>query len=590
MASPQDDYLIRPDPLDPRLTEHVKGIDQTGAAIETSVTVERALTIFLNSQEIVTAMTINDHPEYLALGYLLNQNMLKPDDVVTGVDYDEELSVVVVRTKRKTNYEKKLKKKVQTSGCAQGTAFGDLMEALENVTLPDAKLRTSWLYTLPTRSTPRRRSISKPAPSTAACWRSRTGRWSIWKTSAAIMPSTRSPAGCSNTASARADKIFYTTGRLTSEMVIKTVRMGIPILISRSGFTAWGVELARKANLTLIGRARGKRFIALAGEDRIVFDQDLAYVEEESAKHRRKAAMHDEYFSHAPRSEHPVPRRLVNTGRPSAAMTRNLGLVLAGGLARRMGGGDKARIRDRQRNYSRTRARRASRHNAASIIINANGDAARFADARLPVVADSVPDFAGPLAGILAGLDWAAAHTPGYRMACERAGRLSVPAEGFGQPPARCAHRIERCARLRPIGRMAPSGRWPMAGDATRGFTPRARRRRHAQDRAVDRAAWRRDRRLAGNADRSVFQRQYAGGRGAGRSASRRNIRTRDGRYSRCAVGSQGNAARRLASKLSIASRYSSVTSISSMPRTRRSLRNGLMSKRCVPRSGAISD
>jgi FdhD protein len=90
------------------------------------------------------------------------------------------------------------------------------------------------------------------------------------------------------------DKIFYTTGRLTSEMVIKTVRMGIPILISRSGFTAWGVELARKAKLTLIGRARGKRFVALAGAQRIVFDQDLAQVEEESAKHRRKAAVHDD--------------------------------------------------------------------------------------------------------------------------------------------------------------------------------------------------------------------------------------------------------------------------------------------------------
>jgi len=148
MASPEDDYLIRPDPHDPRLTERVKGIDQTGTAIETSVTVERALTIFLNSQEIVTAMTIGDHPEYLALGYLLNQHMLKASDVVTGVDYDEELSIVVVRTKRKTNYEQKLKKKVQTSGCAQGTVFGDLMEALESVTLPAAELRTSWLYTL----------------------------------------------------------------------------------------------------------------------------------------------------------------------------------------------------------------------------------------------------------------------------------------------------------------------------------------------------------------------------------------------------------------------------------------------------------
>src|SRR5437763_9904723 len=90
------------------------------------------------------------------------------------------------------------------------------------------------------------------------------------------------------------DKIFYATRRLTSEMIIKTVRMGIPILVSRSGFTAWGVELAGKANLTLIGRARGKRFVALSGEHRIVFDQDLAYVEEESAKQRRKAAVHEE--------------------------------------------------------------------------------------------------------------------------------------------------------------------------------------------------------------------------------------------------------------------------------------------------------
>src|ERR1051325_7283754 len=114
MSKLKDSYLIRPDPADPRLTERVTGIDQTGQRLDTAVVVERALTIFLNSQEIVTAMTINDFPEYLALGYLLNQHMLLPDDVVTGVDYDEDLSVVVVRTKRKTNYEKKLKKKVQT--------------------------------------------------------------------------------------------------------------------------------------------------------------------------------------------------------------------------------------------------------------------------------------------------------------------------------------------------------------------------------------------------------------------------------------------------------------------------------------------
>src|SRR5256884_4727218 len=148
MTKPSDDYLVRPDPADPRLTERVRGVDESGARVETSVTVERALTIFLNAQEIVTAMTINDYPEYLALGYLLNQHMLLADDIVTGVDYDEEVAVVVVRTRRKTNYEKKLKKKVQTSGCAQGTVFGDLMEALENVKLPAAELRRSWLYPL----------------------------------------------------------------------------------------------------------------------------------------------------------------------------------------------------------------------------------------------------------------------------------------------------------------------------------------------------------------------------------------------------------------------------------------------------------
>jgi FdhD protein len=294
MSKSGDNYVIRPNPLDPRLTERVAGVDQTGVRIETSVTVERALTIFLNSQEIVTAMTINDYPEYLAIGYLLNQHMLLPDDVVTGVDYDEELSVVVVRTKRKTNYEKKLKKKVQTSGCAQGTVFGDLMEALENVTLPKAELRTSWLYTLTQKinTTP---SLYLEAGAIHGCVLARRDEPIVYMEDVGRHNAVDKIAGWMFREKVSAtDKIFYTTGRLTSEMVIKTVRMGIPILISRSGFTAWGVELARKANLTLIGRARGKRFVALAGEDRIIFDQDLAYVEEESAKHRRKAAVHDD--------------------------------------------------------------------------------------------------------------------------------------------------------------------------------------------------------------------------------------------------------------------------------------------------------
>jgi FdhD protein len=294
MSEPADEFLIRPDPLDPRLTERVTGVDQTGRAIETRVTVERALTIFLNSQEIVTAMTINDYPEFLALGYLLNQHMLLPDDVVTGIDYDEELAVVVVRTRRKTNYEKKLKRKVQTSGCAQGTVFGDLMEALENVTLPQSVLRTSWLYALTHKinTTP---SLYLEAGAIHGCVLAQEDRPLVYMEDVGRHNAVDKIAGWMFRHRIGAhDKIFYTTGRLTSEMVIKTVRMGIPILASRSGFTAWGVELARKADLTLIGRARGKRFVALAGDHRIVFDQDLDSVEEESARHRRKAAVHDD--------------------------------------------------------------------------------------------------------------------------------------------------------------------------------------------------------------------------------------------------------------------------------------------------------
>ncbi|MEL6678307.1 MAG: formate dehydrogenase accessory sulfurtransferase FdhD, partial [Pseudomonadota bacterium] len=139
---------LLPDPHDPRLTRGVEGVDQTGATQSVKVVEERPLTLYLNGQEIVTAMTIGDFPEYLAVGYLLNQGMLLADDVITGVEYDDDLEVVVVRTERQTNYEEKLKKKTRTSGCAVGTVFGDMMQGLGEVNLPDAPLHTSWLYAL----------------------------------------------------------------------------------------------------------------------------------------------------------------------------------------------------------------------------------------------------------------------------------------------------------------------------------------------------------------------------------------------------------------------------------------------------------
>jgi FdhD protein len=285
--------LIVPHPADPRLTERVTGTDQTGAETEINVPVERPLTLYLNAQEIVTMMTIGDYPEYLALGYLLNQNMLKYSDEVTEVDYDDDLQVVVVRTEHHTNFEEKLKKRTQTSGCAQGTAFGDLLEAVENAALPKAELRTSWLYEM-THTINTMPSLYLEAGAIHGCVLCRQGTPVCYTEDVGRHNAVDKIAGWMYRHNVDpADKILYTTGRLTSEMVIKTVRMGIPILVSRSGFTAWGVELARQVGLTLVGRARGKRFVALSGQDRITYDQNLEFVAEEAVRSKRKGG-HDD--------------------------------------------------------------------------------------------------------------------------------------------------------------------------------------------------------------------------------------------------------------------------------------------------------
>ena len=285
------EFAVRPRPDDPRLYETVSGLDHEGKRVETAVVQERPLTLFLNAREIVTMMTIGDHPDLLAVGYLLNQNMLTADDAITAIEYEEDIQTVVVRTKRQTDFEDKLKKKVQTSGCAQGTIFGDLMEAFDTVKLSgSATLRTSWLYAL-TRKINTEPSLYLKAGAIHGCVLCAEDRPLVYMEDVGRHNAVDKIAGYMllNKVSPD-DKIFYTTGRLTSEMVIKTVKMGIPILVSRSGFTAWGVDLARKAGLTLIGRARGKRFVALAGEQRLVFDADLRHVDEEDRKYRRKGA------------------------------------------------------------------------------------------------------------------------------------------------------------------------------------------------------------------------------------------------------------------------------------------------------------
>ncbi|MFT6557115.1 formate dehydrogenase accessory sulfurtransferase FdhD [Sneathiella sp.] len=285
-------FELTPDPKNPALSETISGLDHLGNPIQIPVVVEKPLTLFLNKQEIVTMMTIGDYPEYLALGYLLNQNMLLADDEVTGVDYDDDLGVVIVRTVRQTDFEEKLKKKTQTSGCAQGTAFGDLMEKFDEISLsPDATLKTSWLYKL-SKKINLQPSLYLETGAIHGCvlccgetpliYMEDVGRHNAIDKIAGYMWKHKISAP---------DKIFYTTGRLTSEMVIKTVQMQIPILISRSGFTAWGVNLARQANLTLIGRAKGKRFTCLSAPERLQYDENPDLIPDEEKKHKRKSSV-----------------------------------------------------------------------------------------------------------------------------------------------------------------------------------------------------------------------------------------------------------------------------------------------------------
>ena len=286
----KSDYLIAPSPDDARLTRPVKGTDQNGQPVDLDVVEERPLTIFLNSQEIVTAMTIGDYPQYLALGFLRNQGMLQPEDTITGIDYDDELEVVVVRTDNTTSYEDKLARKTRTSGCAVGTVFGDTMEGLSQVTLPDTPLRTSDLYALSAKinRTPSLYLQAGAIHGTVLCQGNRplvymedVGRHNAVDKIAGWMLSEGVSAE---------DKMLYTTGRLTSEMVIKTALMGIPALASRSGFTAWGVEIAQQVGLTLIGRLKGQRFVCLSGEHRLIRDADPSKIADEPRRAGRKGA------------------------------------------------------------------------------------------------------------------------------------------------------------------------------------------------------------------------------------------------------------------------------------------------------------
>ena len=260
--------LVAPDPDAPGLTRALTARDETGAAVDIRAVEERPLTIYLNAREVVTAMTLGAHPEWLALGFLLNQRMLE-GVTVTGVEHDPELGVVVVRTDRETDHEARLARATRTSGCAVGTVFGDMMEGLDGLSLPATRVRVADLRALSAAiaRTPSLYLAAGAIHGTVLCrgpeplaYFEDVGRHNAVDALAGWMRAEGVEPG---------DKTLFTTGRLTSEMVIKCALMGIPALASRSGFTAWGVEIARSVGLTVVGRLKGSRFLCVAGEDRL---------------------------------------------------------------------------------------------------------------------------------------------------------------------------------------------------------------------------------------------------------------------------------------------------------------------------------
>ena len=268
------DFLIKPNIRNKSLYKFKKAVNENNEIVDIPVIEERPLTLYLNNQEIVTMMTIGDYPEYLSIGYLYNQGMLKSHEDIKKIEYHQDLKTVVIRTKSKTNYEKKLKKKINTSGCAQGTVFGDLYDEIETITLnKKVKITHQQLVTL-SKKINIEPSLYLQVGAIHGCVLCEEDRPLYYFEDVGRHNAVDKIAGLilKNKINTK-NMSFYTTGRLTSEMVLKCIKMEIPILLSRSGFTSWAVEIARKKNLTMIGRLRGKRMSILSGKFRLKNEQ-----------------------------------------------------------------------------------------------------------------------------------------------------------------------------------------------------------------------------------------------------------------------------------------------------------------------------
>jgi FdhD protein len=260
-------------------TFDVTAVDERGEVRHVPIAGEHPLTLYVDKQEILTLMTLGGAPEALAIGYLRNQRLVKSLDEIAAVQVDWETNSVVVKTRHGlANLEAKTAKRTKTSGCGQGTVFGDLMDDIENVRLPrDATLTQSTLYEL-LEKVRTHETIYKQAGAVHGCaLASNDGAHS------AILQFVED-VGRHNAVDAIAgqmwldgcegdDKIFYTTGRLTSEMVIKAAQMNIPFLVSRSGLTQMGYEIAQKVGMTMIGRATNRHYLLFTWAERFLRDR-----------------------------------------------------------------------------------------------------------------------------------------------------------------------------------------------------------------------------------------------------------------------------------------------------------------------------
>jgi FdhD protein len=260
------------------LTHEVTAVDEKGRHSVISIPAERPLTVYVDKRELVTLMTLGGAPEALTLGYLRNQRLVRSIDEVVSVQVDWAVDAVAVVTRNGiVDVEERTAKKVVTTGCGQGSVFGGLMDEVDQIALPpDARLAQSVVYRI-VDTIRTQQSIYKQAGSVHGCALfSNDGELLYFIEDVGRHNAVDAIAGLMWLEGMEgADKVFYTTGRLTSEMVIKGAQMGIPFLLSRSGTTQMGHMVAERVGMSLLARCTGKHFLLLAGHDRLVFEPEL---------------------------------------------------------------------------------------------------------------------------------------------------------------------------------------------------------------------------------------------------------------------------------------------------------------------------